>query len=83
MYVCFCMHPNHHIKFRTYILCITMHKYNLIIPSAAHTPTCCIWVGTDKGNVVMMTVNIESPATKDQPRTVELTPSGNVLLCIV
>ena len=49
--------------------------------STAHTPTCCIWAGTDKGNVVMMTVNIESPDTEDQPRTVELGRRG-VFACL-
>ena len=44
----------------------------------AHTPTCCIWVGTDKGNVIMMTVDIESPTTEDQPRIVKLINKGNV-----
>ena len=47
--------------------------------SAAHTPTCCIWVGTDKGNVIMMTVDIESPTTEDQPRILELGRKGNIL----
>ena len=54
------------------------HKSNFT--STAHTSTCCIWVGTDKGNVIMMTVHVKSSSTEDQPRTVELTPSGNVTI---
>ena len=49
---------------------------NLLLPSTAYSPTCCIWVGTDKGNVIMMTVHTESPAAEDKPRTVEVTHIG-------
>ena len=62
-----------------YVCCDITH----MSPSTAHTPTCCIWVGTDKGNVIMMTVHVKSSSTEDQPRIVELTPSGNVLLCVL
>ena len=59
---------------------ITIH----VTPSTAHTPTCCIWVGTDKGNVIVMAVHVKSSSTENQPRTVELTPSGNIssALCV-
>ena len=56
-----------------YVCCDITH----MSPSTAHAPTCCIWVGTDKGNVIMMTVHVKSSSTEDQPRIVELTPSGN------
>ena len=62
-----------------YVCCDITHMSS----STAHTPTCCIWVGTDKGNVIMMTVHVKLSSTEDQPRIVELTPSGNVLLYIV
>ena len=43
---------------------------------AAHTPTGTIWVGTNNGNVIMMSVHVKSSATKEQSRTLELIPGG-------
>ena len=60
-----------------------MHKINTLNFLTAPTPTGCVWVGTNKGNVIMMTVHIKSPATKEHPRTVELNHSGNLLLYLL
>ena len=53
--------------------CYTLHSLT------AHTPTGTIWVGTNNGNVIMMSVHVKSSATKEQSRTLELIPGGNVL----
>ena len=50
-----------------------------LLPLTAHTPTGTIWVGTNNGNVIMMSVHVKSSATKEQSRTLELIPGGNVL----
>ena len=55
---------------------------NTLYPITALTPTCCIWVGTNAGNVIMMSMHVKSPATRKQPRTMELTHTGNVFPCV-
>ena len=49
---------------------VTLHSLT------AHTPTGTIWVGTNNGNVIMMSVHVKSSATKEQSRTLELIPGG-------
>ena len=38
-----------------------------------------IWVST---NVIMMSVHVKSSATKEQSRTLELIPGGNMLFTV-
>lgn len=54
---------------------------------SADTPTGCIWVGTNNGNIIMKTICIKSSATncKRQPWTIELMHDGNkfyVYICM-
>ena len=56
---------------------------NTFYSLTAHTPTGCIWVGTKSGNAIVMAIDVTPPATMDQPRTVKLMPSGNVIFHVL
>ena len=59
-------------------LLIIIGAFNILNFIAAQTPTGCVWIGTNKGSVIMMTLQV-SPATGYQPRTVKLIHNGNTL----